>query len=47
MNQFDADNDFDGFVEDKDRESEFENRTMGLQVDYYSADGLWKHKLLI
>ena len=47
MNQFDADNDFDGFVEDQDRESEFENSTMGLQVDYSSPDGLWQHKLLI
>mgnify|MGYP001263183569 FL=1 len=43
----DANNDFDGFVEDQDRESEFENSTMGLQVDYFSPDGLWQHKLLI
>jgi vitamin B12 transporter len=47
MNQFDADNDFDGFVEDQDRESKFENSTMGLQLDYSSPDELWQHKFLI
>ena len=47
MNEFDADNDFDGFVEDQDRVSEFRNRTMRVQGDYMSADGIWQHKLLI
>ena len=47
MNEFDADNDFDGFVEDRDRVSEFRNRTMRVQGDYMSADGNWQHKLLI
>ncbi|HIG68128.1 MAG TPA: TonB-dependent receptor [Porticoccaceae bacterium] len=47
MNEFDADNDFDGFVEDQDRASEFRNRTMRVQGDYMSADGIWQHKLLI
>ena len=47
MNEFDADNDFDGFVEDQDRVSEFRNRTMRVQGDYMSADGNWQHKLLI
>jgi len=47
MNEFDADGDFDGFVEDQDRVSEFRNSTMGLQADYVSADGRWRHKLVI
>ena len=41
MNQFDADNDFDGIIEDQDRTSEFENSTMRLQGDYSSEDGAW------
>ncbi|MDG1310770.1 MAG: TonB-dependent receptor [Porticoccaceae bacterium] len=47
MNEFDADNDFDGFVEDQDRVSEFRNSTMRLQGDYISANGRWQHKLVI
>ena len=47
MNEFDADNDFDGFVEDQDRISEFRNSTMRLQGDYGSADGRWQHKLMV
>lgn len=47
MNEFDADNDFDGFVEDQDRVSEFRNSTMGVQADYASPDGRWQHKVLI
>ena len=47
MNEFDADNDFDGFVEDQDRVSEFRNSTMRLQGDYISADGRWQHKLMV
>jgi vitamin B12 transporter len=47
MNQFDADNDFDGIIEDQDRMSEFENSTMRLQGDYSSRDGAWQHKILI
>ena len=47
MNQFDADNDFDGIIEDQDRTSEFENSTMRLQGDYSSEDGAWQHKILI
>jgi len=47
MNQFDADNDFDGLIEDQDRVSEFENSTMRLQGDYSSKDGTWQHKILI
>jgi vitamin B12 transporter len=47
MNEFDADDDFDGFVEDQDRVSEFRNSTIGLQADYVSVDGRWQHKLVI
>ena len=47
MNQFDADNDFDGLIEDQDRASEFKNSTMRFQGDYSSKDGTWQHKVLI
>ena len=47
MNQFDADNDFDGLIEDQDRVSEFENSTMRIQGDYSSKDGTWQHKILM
>ena len=47
MNQFDADNDFDGLIEDQDRVSEFENSTMRFKGDYASKDGNWQHKVLI
>jgi vitamin B12 transporter len=47
MNEFDADNDFDGFVEDQDRVSEFRNSTMRVQGDYNSADRRWQHKLMV
>jgi vitamin B12 transporter len=43
MNEFDADGDYDGFVEDQNRVSEFRNRTMGFTADYVSANGLWQH----
>jgi vitamin B12 transporter len=47
MNQFDADSDFDGLIEDRDRVSEFNNSTMRLQGNYSSSDGLWRHKVLV
>lgn len=47
MNQFDADSDFDGLIEDQDRVSEFNNSTMRLQGAYSSLDGLWRHKVLV
>jgi vitamin B12 transporter len=47
MNQFDADNDFDGIVEDQDRLSKFDNSTMRLRGDYSSLDGSWQHKITI
>ncbi|MDA7852525.1 TonB-dependent receptor [Porticoccaceae bacterium] len=47
MNEFDADNDFDGFVEDQDKVSEFRNTTMRVQGNYMSADGRFQHKLVI
>jgi vitamin B12 transporter len=45
MNEFDADQDFDGFVEDQDRVSEFLHSTLGLQANYVSADGRWQHRV--
>ena len=47
MNEFDADEDWDGLVEDRDRVSEFRNSTVGLQANYASEDGRWQHKLLL
>ena len=47
FNEFDADSDFDGFVEDQDRVSEFRNSTMRVQGAYASANGRWQHKLVI
>ncbi|MDB2409903.1 TonB-dependent receptor [Pseudomonadales bacterium] len=47
MSAFDADSDFDGFIEDQDRVSEFRNSTVGLQGDYDSVDGRLKHKVVI
>jgi vitamin B12 transporter len=47
MNEFDADSDFDGMVDDQDKVSEFRNSTMRVQGDYVSADGRFQHKLVI
>ncbi len=47
MNQYDADNDYDGLVEDQDRQSNFYSSNARLKVDYSSLDGLWRHKLSI
>ena len=47
MNEFDADSDFDGVVDDQDKVSEFRNSTMRIQGDYVSADGRFQHKLVI
>jgi len=47
MNEFDADSDFDGVVDDQDKVSEFRNSTMRVQGDYVSADGRFQHKLVI
>ena len=47
MSEFDDDVDFDGFVEDQDRVSEFRHSTVGLQGYYDAANGRLKHKLLI
>jgi vitamin B12 transporter len=46
-NQFDADADFDGIVEDQDRQSDFKNTTLRLEGNYSSADGNWQHKVAI
>jgi vitamin B12 transporter len=47
MNEFDADGDFDGFVEDQNKVSEFCNSTTGLKAGFTSADGRFQHKLVI
>jgi vitamin B12 transporter len=47
MSEYDADNDFDGFVEDQNKVSEFCNSTMRAKADYVSADGRFQHKLVI
>lgn len=47
MNEFDADGDFDGLVDDQEKVSEFRNSTMRIQGDYVSADGRFQHKLVI
>ena len=44
---FDDDSDFDGFIEDRNRVSEFRNSTIGLQGFYDAANGRLKHKLVI
>lgn len=44
---FDDDADFDGFIEDQNRVSEFRHSTIGLQGNYDSANNQIKHKLLI
>ncbi|MDG1293617.1 MAG: TonB-dependent receptor, partial [Pseudomonadales bacterium] len=44
---FDNDSDFDGFIEDQDRVSEFRHSTVGLQGHYDSVDGRLKHKVVI
>ena len=46
-NQFDADADFDGIVEDQDRQSDFKNTTLRFEGNYSSADGDWQHKVAI
>lgn len=46
-NQFDADADFDGIVEDQDRQSDFKNTTLRLEGNYSSAGGNWQHKVAI
>ena len=45
FNEYDDDADGDGFVEDQDRMSEFNNQTRGLRANYISADGEWQHQL--
>ncbi|MBV33507.1 MAG: TonB-dependent receptor [Porticoccaceae bacterium] len=47
MNQYDADDDYDGLVEDRDRHSSFDNSTRRLQIDYSPFHGSWRHKFLI
>jgi len=45
MTEYDSDSDFDSFVDDQDKVSEFSNTTMGLEANYKTRDGRWQHKL--
>lgn len=47
MNEFDSDGDFDGFVEDQNKVSEFCNSTVGVKANYISDDGRFQHRLVI
>ena len=47
MNEFDSDEDFDGFVEDQDKVTEICNSTFRAQADYLSSDGRYQHKLVV
>ena len=47
MNEFDSDEDFDGFVEDQDRVSGYCNSTFRAQADYLSSDGNYQHRLVV
>ena len=44
-NQFDADADFDGLVEDRDRETDSKGTNFGLTIKYNSADDQWRHRV--
>ena len=46
-NQFDADADFDGLIEDHDRETESEGTTVGVTIKYNSHDDQWRHRLAL
>ena len=47
MNEYDADVNFDGLVDDQDNKSEFQNSAFGLKADYVSISNNWQHQLLI
>lgn len=47
MNEYDADVNFDGLVDDQDNKSEFQNSAFGLKADYVSINNEWQHQLLI
>jgi vitamin B12 transporter len=47
MNEYDADVNFDGLVDDQDNKSEFQNSAFGLKADYVSINNKWQHQLLI
>ena len=47
MNEYDADEDFDGLVDDQDNKSVFKNTAFGLKADYASKNGKWQHQLLL
>jgi vitamin B12 transporter len=47
MNEYDADVNFDGLVDDQDNKSEFQNSAFGLKAGYVSINNKWQHQLLI
>ena len=47
MSAFDSDENYDGFVEDQNRVSEFQYSTVGLQGFYTTANDHLKHKIMI
>ena len=46
-NQFDADADFDGLIEDRDRETDSKGTTIGLTIKYNSSNDRWRHRLTL
>ena len=46
-NQFDADDDYDGLVEDRDRSTDADSTILGVALNYNSADNLWRHRLAL
>ena len=46
-NQFDADDDYDGLVEDRDRSTDADSTMLGLALSYKSVDNLWRHRLAL
>ena len=46
-NQFDADNDYDGLVEGRDRSTDADSTMLGMALNYKSVDNLWRHRLAL
>ena len=46
-NQFDADDDYDGLVEDRDRSTDADSTMLGMALNYKSVDNLWHHRLAL
>lgn len=46
-NPFDADDDFDGLVEDRDRSTDADITMLGMALNYHLVDNLWRHRLAL